>query len=280
MIGEMVYVGGGDIFDDDWYLIHEYNSTEDNWTTLPPALLYWFGMGELSGQLVTVGGMTAQKEVSGKVYTFDKCSQEWTESVPSMPTARHRSAVFSQPSCLTVIGGRNQHGSRLSDVEIFIPLTSQWHKVSPAPSPLSDVTTTVIHNTCYLSECDSNKIHQLSVTVLVSVISSSSSNPQINMEWKRLPDLPYGGSSLASFNGSLLAVGGIRDTSVKAVLAFLPSTNTWKIVSDLPESRFNCTTALLSTGELLVVGGNFGDMFVTEVTFDVWKTANLPLYCS
>ena len=40
------------------YLIQQYSPTDDMWSTLSPAPVRWFGMGELNGQLVIVGGKT------------------------------------------------------------------------------------------------------------------------------------------------------------------------------------------------------------------------------
>ena len=74
-----------------------------------------------------------QRQVTEKVHSFDG---KWKEFLPPMPTARHSPAVFSKPSCLTVVGSVGCD-KRLSSVEIFIPDTSRWHKASPAPSLLS-----------------------------------------------------------------------------------------------------------------------------------------------
>ena len=150
LISGKVYVGGGstESFDDD-YLIHEYSPADDRWSTLPPAPVFWFGMGKLNGQLVMVGGKTRQGIIRN-IHVFEKLSQKWEESIPPMPTARRSPVVFSQPSCLTVVGGTDQCDNDLSDVEIFMPHTSQWHKASSAPSSLSLMTTTVIYNKCFL----------------------------------------------------------------------------------------------------------------------------------
>ena len=52
------------------YLIQEYSPTDDRWSTLPPAPVCAFGMGELNGQLVIVGGET-RRAVTGKVHTSE-----------------------------------------------------------------------------------------------------------------------------------------------------------------------------------------------------------------
>ena len=274
VIRGIVYVGGGDTtsFNDD-YLIQQYSPTNDTWYTLPPAPVRLFAMGDLNGQLVIVGGYTRQGVVTGKVHTVNSSIQKWVESIAPMHTARYRPAVYSQPSCLTVVGGRDQQRTLLSDVEIFVPHTSQWHKMtSPAPSPLYGMTTTVINNKCFIAEYDSTKVYQLCVS-LHQTTSDSSNTPQVITEWTNLGDLPHKGCGLGSINGCLLAVGGGSVLHpITTTLGFSPIANTWKTVGELPEPRCNCTTVLLPTGELLVMGGRGGPGSFTN---KVWRAARM-----
>ena len=267
VIRGIVYVGGRySLNNDDEYLIQQYSPTDDKWSTLPPAPVCYFGMGELNGQLVIVGGETREGDVTGKIHSFDGSAWfwKWKESIPPMPTARYSPAVFSQPSCLTVVGGRDQHLTQVSAVEVLIPHTSQWHKASPAPSPLSLMTTTVMQNKCFLAECDSTKLYQLCVSVHQTA-------PKVITEWKAIADLPHERSALGSVNDCLLALGGgWRLNPITTILGFSPITNNWKTVGKLPEPRHNCTTVLLPTGELLVLCGVDG---TSSRTKKVWRAA-------
>ena len=271
MIRGIVYVGGGSTSShDDGYLIQQYSSTDDRWSTLPPAPVRYFGMGELNGQLVIVGGNTRQLHVTGKVHTLNSSTQKWVESIAPMLTARYRPAVFSLPSCLIVVGGGDQHCTHLSDVEIFVPHTSQWHKALPAPSPLWNMTTTVINNKCFIAEYSSNEVYQLCMS-LQQTTTDSTNTPQVITEWTNLCDLPDEGCGLGSINGCLLAVGGGGWLNpITTILGFSPITNTWKTVGELPEPRSFCTTVLLPTGELLVMGGWDGPWSYTN---KVWRAA-------
>ena len=268
MIRGIVYVGGGVTkrFDDSC-LIQQYSPTDDRWYTLPPAPVRYFGMGELNGQLVIVGGWTRQRDVTGKVHTLNSSTQKWVESIAPMPTARSRPAVYSQPSCLTVVGGGDQHGTHLSDVEIFMPHTSQWHRTtSPAPSPLYNLTTTVIDNKCFIAEYSSTKVYQLCMS-LQQTTTDSANTPQVITEWTNLCDLPHSGCGLGSINRCVLAVGGGWFNPITTILGF---SNTWKTVGELPEPRRDCTTVLLPTGELLVMGGWDGTLSLIN---KVWRAA-------
>ena len=272
MIRGIVYVGGGVTRRfGDGYLIQQYSPTDDTCDTLPPAPVRFFGMGELNGQLVIVGGVTRQGVVTGKVHTLNSSTQKWVESLAPMSTARYKPAVFSQPSCLTVVGGADQQRTNLSDFEIFMPHTSQWHKTtSPAPSPLYNMATTVIHNKCFIAEYDSTKVYQLCVS-LQQTTTDSANTPQVITEWTNLCELPHEGCGLGSINGCLLAVGGGSGRNpITTILGFSPITNTWKTVGELPEPRCLCTTVLLPTGELLVMGGWDGRGSRTN---NVWRAA-------
>ena len=201
-----------------------------------------------------VGGVTKEFIFTGNVYTIDKSSQKWNKSIPPMPTARRSVSIFSQPSCLTVIGGIAQYDTCFFDVEVFLPQTSQWHKALPAPLPLSLTTMTVIQNKCFLAEYESGKIYQLCVSVHHER-NGSSITPKVITKWNSLPDLSYRRFALGSINNCLLAVGGERDNPITTVQCYTPSSKSWKRVGDLPEQRQNCISVLLPTGELMVMGG-------------------------
>ena len=42
---------------DNEYIIYCYDPSQDKWTTLPPLPVRWFGLGQINGKLVAVGGM-------------------------------------------------------------------------------------------------------------------------------------------------------------------------------------------------------------------------------
>jgi N-acetylneuraminic acid mutarotase len=63
-------------------------------------------------------------------------------------------------------------------------------------------------------------------------------------------------------SGNLLAIGG-RETSEggatkKEVYMYSPSTNSWIYISDLPTPRSATAVAVLSSTEILVIGGYHG----------------------
>ena len=133
------------------------------------------------------------------------------------------------------------------------------------------MTTTVINNKCFIAEYGSTKVYQLCVS-LQQTTTDSTNTPQVITEWTNLCDLPHEGCGLGSINGCLLAVGGVVGwrNPITTILGFSPITNTWKAVGELPEPRLYCTTVLLPTGELLVMGGADGTLSRIN---KVWRAA-------
>jgi N-acetylneuraminic acid mutarotase len=70
--------------------------------------------------------------------------------------------------------------------------------------------------------------------------------------------------------GKLLAIGGNERTglggaAMKEVYMYSPSTNSWIYISDLPAPRSITTAAVLSSTEILVIGGWDGGSRVNTV---------------
>jgi N-acetylneuraminic acid mutarotase len=58
--------------------------------------------------------------------------------------------------------------------------------------------------------------------------------------------------------GNLLAIGGFETSEgadMKEVYMYSPSTNSWIYISDLPAPRSRTAVAVLSSTEVLVIGG-------------------------
>ena len=107
VINGKVYCGGGGTFGgDDEYIVYCYDPSQDNWTTLPPLPVIYFGLGQVNGKLVAVGGWKRSDDrATDEVYTYDERSRKWKQTIPPMPTARHSTGVLSFPSAFVVAGG-------------------------------------------------------------------------------------------------------------------------------------------------------------------------------
>ena len=268
VINGKVYCGGGDTDrDDDDFIVYCYDPSQDNWTTLPPLPVKWFGLGQVNGKLVAVGGWESGGRSTNEVYTYDERSKKWKQTIPPMPKARCWPDVLSLQSALVVAGGIG-YGYR-DAVEIFQADTSQWYTTDPLPTACYDISLVAIGNTCYalggfkspshLNQALHASVDDLRHNAVPANKTTHSGSSDTQSAWKTLPDTPTYRPTAAVLAGHLLAVGG-RETSegeaaMKEVYTYSPSTNSWIYISDLPAPRYRAAVAVLSPSEILVIGG-------------------------
>ena len=276
IIDKMVYCGGGTTDGDDEeseYIVYSYNLTQDKWTTLPPLPVRIFGLGHVLGKLVSVGGKKkVDDRVTDEIYSYDEQVQKWKQNIPPMPTARFAASVLSLGSALIVAGGRNTPSSFTDTVEVFHAGALQWYRTDPLPVACSSVSLVGTHGTCYalggykyLSRL--NQVLYASFDDLLghTVISSQTTNSgrqndrRTQSAWKSLPNLANNQPAAGVLAGCVLAVGGKKPSSganAREVYMFLSGSNSWIYFSDLPVSQFGSAVVVLSSTEILVIGGH------------------------
>ena len=244
-----------------------------NWTTrFPKCPTMYFGLGELDGNLVVVGGQQEDKDkqpiISAKVFVLDQ-KNSWSEDViPPMNIPRMRACVVSFKGCIAACGGLEANSSRDCSVaiEIYRPKRKEWCKITPLPAPRAALRTTVIDNMLYLlggfypdltgvSERDCLCIE------LENLFLDDTSAPR---SWNvDIAKTPYHSSAPANICGSLLAIGGALNqrtqTLTDAICAYSPIMNKWYQVDRLPIELSSATATTLSGGELVVLGGRVSE---------------------
>jgi hypothetical protein len=197
-----------------------------------------------------------------------------------MPTARWSPGVLSLQSALVVAGGYTfTHMSlHVDTVEIFKPDTSQWYRTDPLPTTCRHVFLLAIGNICYaLGGYDDSPLNQALYASVDDLLgnavpanqTSNSGNSDTQSAWKTLPNTPTYEPAAAVLAGNLLAIGGDETSKggadMKAVYMYSPSTNSWIYISDLPAPRSSTAVAVLSSIEVLVIGGFDGRDTVNTV---------------
>ena len=78
VIDDKVYCGGGMTdHSDEEYIVYCYDPSRDNWTTLPPLPVKWFGLGQISGKLVAIGGVKkSDHQATNEICTYTKVEAE------------------------------------------------------------------------------------------------------------------------------------------------------------------------------------------------------------
>ena len=277
VINGKVYCGGGGTDDDDddnEYVVYCYDPSQDNWTTLPPLPVIYFGLGQVNGKVVAVGGWKrSDGRSTNEVYTYDERSRKWKQTIPPMPTARYSPGVFSLQSALVVAAGGDTSDEEYTDVyvvEIFKSDTSQWYRTDRLPTLCCDISPVTIGNTCYAlggyrSRSMLNHVLYTSVDDLLhnavpaNQTTHSGSSDTLSA-WKTLANTPTYAPAAAVLAGNLLAIGGDETSEgggadEKEVYMFSTSTNSWIYISDLPEPRSETAVAVLSSTEILAIGG-------------------------
>ena len=260
---------GGEVTDDDFYkyvhIVYCYDASQDKWTTLPPLPVSRFGLGQVSGKLVAVGGL--KNDARQEVYTYDERSRKWKQTIPPMPTAKRSASVLSLQSALVVAGGCMVK-SNTDAVEIFKRDTTQWYRTDPLPTACRHMSLVAIGNTCYvLGGYNSSHLNQALYASIDDLLGNAvttnqtthSGSSDTQSAWKTLPNTPTYRPAAAVLAGNLLAIGG-RETSEggadkKEIYMYSPPTNSWIYISDLPAPRSHTTVAVLSSTEFLVISG-------------------------
>ena len=271
VINGKVYYGGGYTCDDQCCnIVYCYEPSKDNWTELPPLPVKWFGLGQVNGKLVAIGG--EKDKTSNKVYTYSEQSQKWKYTIQPIPTARRAPGVLSLQSALVVAGGKTPPGNYTDIVEIFKPDTLRWYKTDPLPTDCRDVSVVNIGNTCYvlggykhpsrLNQALYASVDDLLYNAVPANQTKHSDRNEIQSAWKSLPNTPTYLPAAAVLAESLFALGGKEtwngEANKKEIYMYSPSTNSWIYISDLPAPRSHTAVAVLSPTEILVIGG-WGD---------------------
>ena len=233
----------------------------NQWTTLPPLPVKWFGLGQINGKVVAVGGVKKDKEKRAKVYVFDL--QKWKSTViPPMTLARSFPAVSSLGKLLIVAGGSMEGGRSTNTVEIFQQETSQWRQAATLPKACCNLSLVTSGDILYaLGGYDQPS--QLNQVLYISTGNLLGVQDPTKPTWRTLQTSPTYQPAVAVLSGNLLAVGGWQvpegEVAQKSIHMYSSTTDSWMYFSDLPEPCAWTTCAVLSATEMLVIGGGNED---------------------
>ena len=254
-LGDKLYVGGG------WTLgstrdaarLYIYTPTTDTIDTP----VYRFALITYHSQLVLVGGREYVGEgrdgpVTSKLWTLTEHDQ-WRETLPPMITKRYRASAVEFAGKIIVAGGTDDEMESIDIVEVYNG--HHWTKAQCLPKPDYNMKSTVLDGHWYLmgGGGQGKEVYYAPLDSLVA--SCQPSEKPLPSVWERLPDVPHEGSSTAVFGNRLIAVGGGYPSPSSSIHAYSPNTQSWVHVGDMPVELCYTCTAVLPTGELMVIGG-------------------------
>ena len=254
---------------------------KEQWSQLPDNPNSAFGLAVIDGLLTSVGGANNGPTNTILSLTGEGMRKQWSETFPPMPTPRQSVACITTEQSLVVAGG-NGSGGYLDIVEVMNINTKQWTTVSPLPQKQSELSATVCGDTLYLAggihigHTSSKSVFTCSLTDLLT--SSNSLGSKIRQTfsrsknvWKEISSLPVEQSTLASFDGQLLAIGG-KDYSgnpTTNVYRYDSHTNSWNVISQMKNKRSLCLAVTLHEDHLIVVGGYTQSGYLTTDSVEI-----------
>ena len=255
LLGEKVYMGGGNVHPGSPATLLIYDFTDNSWDLLDtPTENY--ALTIYVSRLVLVGGRNpVTLNLTDELCVLDADQQQWNQSLPSMPIKCCRSSAVSTDHHLIVAGGLDNNLDPLDVVQVYDG--RQWRRVEPFPKADYFMKSSLLNGIWYLAGGDEQE-REVFCTSLHSLISTTSSdrNRKVSV-WKKLPNAPLEWCTPVTIGKQLAAVGGSSggQSYSSAVYLYSNPTNTWVYVGDLPVACHSTCTIILPTGELLTVGG-------------------------
>ena len=249
-------------------LFRVYSYRNEHWSRLLDNPCRGFSIAVIDGLLTSMGGWGSRGATNTLLsLTGEGVRKKWSEVFPPMPTPRCRTACITTEKALVVAGG--EADSYLATVEVMDINTKQWTTVCPLPQKLRSPSGIVCGDSLYLaggltSGFGSKSVFACSLPDLWQPETLTRSNV-----WKKISRLPVLRSTLASFGGHLLAIGGKDDSGnpTTNVYKYDSDTDSWHVISQMKKKRSQCLAVTLPEDRLIVVGGLKGYIKTDSVEF-------------
>ena len=235
---------------------------KEQWSRLPDNPNEYFDLAVVDGLLTSVGGRGPTNTLLS--LTGEGERKQWSQIFPPMPTPCRNAACVTTEQALVVAGG-HRAGGNLDTVEVMNTDTKVWTKVASLPGKCSSLTATVFGDRLYLAGGfpSSKSVFTCSLPDLLppdtlgSRLQRQTLSPSQNV-WKNVSSLQVTYSTLVSFGGHLLAVGGRDDSGnpTSHVYSYNSTTDSWTLATRMKNKRFLCLAVTLLDDQLIVVGGN------------------------
>ena len=247
---------------------------KEQWSQLPDNPNLWFRLAVIDGLLTSVGGKGPTTNTLFSLTTNTLLSltgegerKRWSQIFPPMPTPRSDAACVTTEQALVVAGGVGA-GGYLDTVEVMNTDTKVWTEVASLPEKCGSLTATVFGDRLYLAggvtgSPSSKSVFTCSLPDLLppdtlgSRLQRQTLSPSQNV-WKNVSSVPVTLSTLVSFGGHLLAVGGGDDSGkpTSHVYSYNSTTDSWTVATRMKKKRYRCLAVTLPEDQLIVVGGS------------------------
>ena len=258
-----------------------YDPYKDEWSVLPNLPHVYFSLVAVpyKKQLLAIGGLTSNGEVSNNVFAWDEDNKEWTTPYPNMPTARYASSCISYGSSVIVAGGVSyQHPWQLTVAVEVLHIEehkssfskSQWNIVQQLSHVVCESVPLITDDKLYLVsgfDNDGQSTHNIVTASLPELLQSS--DKKTGNVWHKLPDMPYTSWSIIHYQGRLIILNGdhlVEQSGVgKSVwklaqqsYLYNPNTKSWDYVGDDLHDYKLGRSVCIGENKIFFVGGITG----------------------
>ena len=265
LLGDKVYMGGGDMYPGPSAALLIYNYTVDSWDLLA-APTEDYALTAYNSQLVLAGGNDhSTRNITNQLWVLDE-QQYWIQPIPPMKARCCRASAVSVDHHLIVAGGLDDELDPLDVVQVYDG--HQWKKAQPLPKAGHCMKSSVLNGIWYLVGGDEQGKEVVYSSLLSLIATSSLDSTRQTSVWKKLPNAPLEWTTPVKIGKDLAIVGGNLYSSAIHIYSY--STSSWVYVEDLPVACHSTCTLVLPTGELLAVGGEtekgtFSHAFITKI---------------
>ena len=245
--------------------VYAYTISTSSWSQLPDSPTDNCPSVIINNLLTLVGG-DHRGTTTNQLFslTGEGRGRKWTEKFRPMPTKRWGSTALCTGTALVVAGGDTKQCSDLKTVEVMNTGTEQWSTAADLPQPLWQAPAAVCGDHVYILGRSNKVMYMYTCSVLTLIQSCKSFLASIRNRdarvWKEAAAPPAMETTCVSIHGQLLVIGGL-DSDVKpttAIHMYNPTTDSWKVISQMGTPRYRCIAAVLPNNQLMVVGGNTG----------------------
>ena len=241
----------------------------EKWCRLPDNPNGGFSLAVIDGLLTSVGGYYCHFVDTNTLLSLIEEGErkQWSEVFPPMPTPRSSTACMTTEQAVVVAGG-NTRDNNIATVEVMDINTKQWITVCPLPQKLRSLSGIVCGDSLYLTGGTTGLSWSKSVFTcsLCDLLRPETLGSRMRRKltksnvWKEISSLPVTVSTLASFGGHLLAIGGEDDlwNPTTGIYRYDSHGDLWHVTNQMKNKRSKCLVVTLPGDQLVIVGGNTG----------------------
>jgi N-acetylneuraminic acid mutarotase len=276
-----LYASGG--VGDEYYVpVERYSPSSNTWTYIAPmpGLRRFHCACAVGHNMYVLGGVEGPSgaNILKTVFRYDSRTEEWCEVAP-MPEALQSFAAVVIEGQVYVFGGLGKEGAK-DNVYRYTPKINKWISVTPMPDAKCKHSVCIANGLVFvMGGCGKDK-----GTRLNSVLQFNPSSCTFN----EVAPLITGRSDFGSFaqDGFVYVVGGIttereistwddsawvrrerRESSfLKSMERYDPRTNSWSIVGEMGQVRFNCSAHVVEGGGLETEDVNLFDFLIARAS--------------